>query len=100
MLIFQHQKKRKTSDIFSTRKTDDNTQFIATLKTTNLVNIVSMLYGMLHKDASTPVKSGQSPNSGVKPKKQPLASLELTTLSFKLLNQMIILDLNMIQVPS
>ncbi len=89
---------RKTNDIFSSKKTDDSTQFISTLKITNLVNIISMLYGMLHKDASTPVKYNQSPPSTIKDKKQPFVTLELTKLSFKLLNQMIILDLNMIQV--
>jgi hypothetical protein len=57
-----------------------------------------MLYGMLHKDASTPVKYNQSPPNTVNDKKQPFVTLELTNLSFKLLNQMIILDLNMIQV--
>lgn len=98
---------RKTTEIFSERKTEDSTQLISTLKATNLVNIVSMLYGMLHKDASTPVKSiplNTSPpstnntNNNSNVKKQTDITLELTTLGVKLLNQMIILDLNMVQV--
>ena len=85
--------KRRTLDTFSPRKTEDTTQLISTIKTTNLVNIVSMLYGMLHKDASTtPVKL---PTSNIK--KQTLTTLELTKLSLKLLNQMMVLDLNMVQ---
>ena len=84
---------KKTLDIFSPRKTEDNTQLISTIKATNLVNIISMLYGMLHKDASTtPVKFATT-----NVKKQTLTTLELTKLSLKLLNQMIVLDLNMVQ---
>lgn len=72
---------------------------MSTLKATNLVNIVSMLYGMLHKDASTPVKSSSNLLSNVQnEKKQTSTTLELTTLSLKLLNQMIILDLGLVQV--
>ena len=77
---------------------EDSTQLLTTFKATNLVNIVSMLYGMLHKDASTPVKYDQTNMSTSNAKKQPTTTLELTTLSVKLLNQMIILDLNMVQV--
>ena len=91
---------RKTIDIFSERKTDDSTQLISAIKATNLVNIISMLYGMLHKDASTPVKSAnqQNTNSTSNLKKQTTTTFELTILSLKLLNQMIVLDLNMVQV--
>lgn len=56
-----------------------------------------MLYGMLHKDASTPDKSNQLSGS-MNVKRQTSITLELTTLSLKLLNQMIVLDLNMVQV--
>ncbi len=84
---------KKTLDLFSPRKTDDSTQLISTIKATNLVNIISMLYGMLHKDASTtPVKFATT-----NVKKQTLTTLELTKLSLKLLNQMMVLDLNMVQ---
>ncbi|CAF0765123.1 unnamed protein product, partial [Brachionus calyciflorus] len=58
MTKFLYQK--KTVDIFSEKKQEDTTQLISTFKATNLVNIISMLYGMLHKDASTPVKSNHS----------------------------------------
>ena len=85
--------KKPSIDIFSPRKIEDSTQLISTIKATNLVNIVSMLYGMLHKDASTtPVKF-----AGANIKKQTLTTLELTKLSLKLLNQMIVLDLSMVQ---
>lgn len=59
-----------------------------------------MLYGMLHKDASTPIKYDQSTTNSVDhiKKQQPSSTLELTTLSLELLNQMIVLDLNMVQV--
>ncbi len=58
-----------------------------------------MLYGMLHKNASTPVKYDPATSfaENIK-KKQPSSTLELATLSLKLLNQMAVLDLNMVQV--
>ena len=89
---------KKSSDIFTERKCEDSTQLIGTFKATNLVNIVSMLYGMLHKDASTPVKYEQSNSSHVNTKKLHRTTLELTTLCIKLLNNMIVIDLNMVQV--
>lgn len=87
--------------MFTDRKPEDTTQLISTFRSTNLVNIISMLYGMLHKDASTPVKYDQTTNSvdNIK-KQQPFSTLELTTLSLKLLNQMTVLDLNMVQVSA
>jgi hypothetical protein len=85
--------KKTPLDIFSPRKTEDTTQLISTFKATNLVNIISMLYGMLHKDASTtPVKFATT-----NVKKQTPTTLELTKLSLKLLNQMSVLDLSMVQ---
>jgi hypothetical protein len=57
-----------------------------------------MLYGMLHKDASTPVKYNQLTSTNNNIKKQTTTTLELTNLSIKLINQMIKLDLNMVQV--
>lgn len=57
-----------------------------------------MLYGMLHKDASsTPVKLGNNSTASLNVKKQAGITIELATLSVKLLNQMIVLDLNVIQ---
>ena len=90
---------RNSTNAFSERKPEDVTQLINTFKITNLVNIISMLYGMLHKDASTPVKYDPSTSSveNIK-RKQPSSTLELTNLSLKLLNQMTVLDLNMVQV--
>jgi len=64
-----------------------------------------MLYGILHKDASTPIKSiyfncstntNNSPNNNTKVKDA--VDLELTMLGVRLLNQMIILDLKRFQV--
>ena len=56
-----------------------------------------MLYGMLHKDASTPVKVNQSSSSLPGIKKQAAVTIELSVLSLKLLNQMIVLDLSVVQ---
>jgi hypothetical protein len=60
-----------------------------------------MLYGMLHKDASTPVKGIQPGSSSstcnTNIKKQPIVTIELSILSLKLLNQMSVLDLNVVQ---
>ena len=98
---------RKSVETFSERKQDDNTQLMRnTLKATNLVNIISMLYGMLYKNASTPVKSyNQSASAMMMPgsaivKKQPTSTLELTALSLKALNQMSVLDMQIVQVGS
>lgn len=85
--------------MFTDRKPEDHTQLIATFKATNLVNIISMLYGMLHKDASTPVKNDLTNNRVESMERKQLSStLELSTLSLKLINQIAVLDLNMVQV--
>lgn len=90
--------KHSQSDIFSKRKVEDTSHLLMTFKTTNLVNIVSMLYGMLHKDASTPIKYDTNGSAEQTKKKQPLSTLDLTTLALKFLNQMITLDFYMVQV--
>lgn len=55
-----------------------------------------MLYGMLHKDASTPVKLNQLNNQNMK--KLSANTSGLCLLSLKLLNQIIVLDLTLFQV--
>lgn len=98
-------------DIFCERKSDDSTQLISTLRATNLVNIVPMLYGILHKDASTPIKSiyfncstnignshAKSSSSSSSLLSKDVIDLELTTLGVRLLNQIITLDLSRVQV--
>jgi transaldolase len=102
----------RSFDAFADRKVEDTTKLISTLKATNLVNIVSMLYGMLHKDASTPVKSinhcdshntshsasSSNVTTAALAKTQTDSTLELSRMSIQLLNQMFLLDLNMVQV--
>jgi len=57
-----------------------------------------MLYGMLHKDASTPIRYDPVNGAAEQTKKnQPPSSLELTTLSLRVLNQMMVLDVHMVQ---
>ena len=88
---------KKNDAFFTDKKSEDCTQLMVTLKATNLVNIVSMLYGMLHKDASTPVKY-ENASLAANAKKLHPNTLELTTLCVKLLNTMMLLDINMVQV--
>ena len=91
--------KNSSSDLFLERKPVDTSQLVNTLNETNLVNIISMLYGMLHRDASTPIKYDHSSGTAERTRKQqPPSTIKLTTLSLKLLNQMISLDLFMMQV--
>ena len=54
-----------------------------------------MLYGMLHKDASMTLKFCQTNTVA---KKQQFKTLEIVTISFKLLNQIMILDIHLFQV--
>ncbi len=91
--------RKSSSWVFFTRlQTEDHSQLINTLKETNLVNIISMLYGMLHKDASTPIRYDPVNGAAEQTKKsQPPSSLELTTLSLRVLNQMMVLDVQMVQ---
>ena len=88
-----------TSDTFSERRIEENANLINTFRDTQLVNIISMLYGMLHKDASTQIKHEQSNGSSDSVRKQqPVSTVELASMSLRLLNQMIVLDLNLVQV--
>ena len=99
---------RKTSDLFSdNHKSDDSTHFLSSLKSTNMANLISLIYGIMHKDASsTSIKHDQSSVSSSVPsslsmqtsKKLSAKTLELATLSLRLINQIIVLDLNLIQV--
>jgi hypothetical protein len=76
---------------------DNNCQLPLAVKETNLVNIVSMLYGMLHKEASTPIKYLADGAAAQTRKQQASSTLRLSTLSLRLLNQMAALDLAMMQ---
>ena len=75
----------------------NNCQLPLAVKETNLVNIVSMLYGMLHKEASTPIKYLADGAAAQTRKQQASSTLRLSTLSLRLLNQMAALDLAMMQ---
>lgn len=77
-----------------------------------MANLISLIYGILHKDASsTSIKYDQMTSSlsaatAAVPaslsmqtsKKLSAKTLELATLSLRLVNQIIVLDLNMVQV--
>lgn len=76
---------------------NNSQQLVSTFKETNLVNIISMLYGMLHKETSTPIKYHANGSAAQTRKQQAVSTLKLSTLSLKLLNQMITLDLGVMQ---
>ncbi|XP_078606102.1 S phase cyclin A-associated protein in the endoplasmic reticulum-like isoform X3 [Branchiostoma floridae x Branchiostoma japonicum] len=72
-------------------KKDDTTQLIHTYKVTELVGIVSLLYGMLlHSGAP---ERGPSPP----PEAFPPHTLHVATMGIRMLNNMAGLDLNMLQ---
>jgi hypothetical protein len=82
---------RRYGDVVDKKKGDDPTQLIATLKATQLVGIVSLMYGMLlHTDA--PARSDNAP---------PCLSahtLSIVESAFNLLNNVASLNLSLLQV--
>lgn len=76
---------------FGVRLTDDDTQFMMTLRMTHICGVISLLYGLLlHSGA--PVRTDDTP---------PIVSnhvMELAFESIRFINHVSLLDLNMIQV--
>lgn len=77
--------------VFDSKKSEDTTQLIATLRVTDLVGIVSLLYGiLLHCDA--PARGDTTPPE------LPPHTLLVATTALRLINHIAILDINMLQV--
>ena len=75
---------------FDIRKSEDPTQVIHTFQTTNLVGIVSLLYGtLLHAGG---IKDGTEAAI------LPHHTITMATLAVRLLNHVALLDLEMLQV--
>jgi len=73
------------------KRMDDPTQLIVTLKVTQLVGIVSLMYGMLlHGDAPS---RGDTP-----PPALPPHTVAVATIGFVMLNHIAALDLHLLQV--
>ena len=75
---------------------EDSTQLISTFRATNLVGIVSMLYGILHRDSPPFAKNDQTANQPIKQLSS--STFQISIMSLRMLNQMAVLDLNMVQV--
>jgi hypothetical protein len=85
-----HVTARRSGDVFDKRKTDDPTQLIVTLKATQLVGIISLLYGMLlHTDAPA---RGDSP-----PPCLSVHTLAVAKSAFNMLNNIASLNLPLLQ---
>lgn len=84
----------RNPNVFDKKKIEDPTQLIATFRVTELVGIVSLLYGML-LHCNAPERG-----SGVVPPELPQHTLAVTTIGIRMLNFMATLDLNMLQVGS
>lgn len=72
-------------------KNEDTTQLINAYKSTSLVGIISMLYGLLHKDSIPYYKND------LVIKQLPSNLIQILILSFKMLNQIAILSVGIIQ---
>ena len=81
---------RKAS-IFEKKRLDDPTQLISTFEVTELVGIVSLLYGML-------LHSGTPSRGDSAPPEFPQHTLGVATTGLRMLNHMATLDLEMMQV--
>lgn len=81
---------RKTS-LFDKKKQEDPTQLISTFEVTELVGIVSLLYGML-------LHSGTPSRGDAAPPEFPQHTLSVATTGLRMLNHMATLDLDMMQV--
>ena len=81
---------RKTS-LFDKKKLEDPTQLISTFEVTELVGIVSLLYGML-------LHSGTPSRGDTAPPEFPQHTLSVATTGLRMLNHMATLDLDMMQV--
>ncbi|XP_021362165.1 S phase cyclin A-associated protein in the endoplasmic reticulum-like isoform X2 [Mizuhopecten yessoensis] len=81
--------KRNTS-LFDQRKVEDPTQLINTYEMTELVGIVSLLYGML-------LHSGAPSRSDSSPPEFPQHTMAVALTGLRMLNNMATLDLHMLQ---
>lgn len=81
----------RNNAIFEKKKQEDPTQLINTFEVTELVGIVSLLYGML-------LHSGAPSRSDTPPPEMPQATLQVTITGLKMLNYMAVLNLDMLQV--
>lgn len=81
----------RKSSIFEKKKLEDPTQLISTFQVTELVGIVSLLYGML-------LHSGTPSRGDVAPPEFPQHTLGVATTGLRMLNHMATLDLDMMQV--
>lgn len=81
---------KRNNAIFETKKHEDPTQLINTFQVTELVGIVSLLYGML-------LHSGTPSRSDAPPPELPQATLQVTITGLKMLNYMAVLNLDMLQ---
>ncbi|XP_060557180.1 S phase cyclin A-associated protein in the endoplasmic reticulum-like isoform X3 [Ruditapes philippinarum] len=80
----------RKSSIFENKKLEDPTQLISTFEVTELVGIVSLLYGML-------LHSGTPSRGEEAPPEFPQHTLGVATTGLRMLNHMATLDLDMMQ---
>ena len=74
------------------KKTEDPTQLIATFRATDLVGIISFLYGLLlHSGAPTK-------GDDMTPPEMPCLTLTVTLMGFKMFNHLAVLSLQLMQV--
>ncbi|XP_076101540.1 S phase cyclin A-associated protein in the endoplasmic reticulum-like isoform X1 [Mytilus galloprovincialis] len=81
---------KRNNAIFEKKKQEDPTTLINTFEVTELVGIVSLLYGML-------LHSGTPSRSDTPPPELPPATLQITITGLKMLNYMAVLNLDMLQ---
>ena len=81
----------RNSNIFDKKKLDDPSQLILTFEVTDLVGIVSLLYGML-------LHSGAPSRGDSAPPELSAQTLAVAVSGLRMLNHMAVLDLAMLQV--
>ncbi|XP_025077165.1 LOW QUALITY PROTEIN: S phase cyclin A-associated protein in the endoplasmic reticulum-like [Pomacea canaliculata] len=81
---------KRNNTIFDKKKIDDPSQLISTFEATDLVGIVSLLYGMM-------LYSGAPSRSDVAPPELSAQTLAIIISGLRMLNHMALLDLNMLQ---
>ncbi|KAK7501611.1 hypothetical protein BaRGS_00007042, partial [Batillaria attramentaria] len=85
-----YQMAAENSSIFDKKKLDDPSQLILTFEVTDLVGIVSLLYGML-------LHSGAPSRGDSAPPELSAQTLAITISGLRMLNHMAVLDLSMLQ---
>ncbi|XP_048254024.1 S phase cyclin A-associated protein in the endoplasmic reticulum-like [Haliotis rufescens] len=81
---------KRNSSLFEKKKGEDMSQLISTFEVTELVGIVSLLYGML-------LHSGAPSRGDTPPPELPQHTLLVTLTGLRMLNHMAALDLDMLQ---